>query len=121
MRGRTLRRTPHWLALVAMLVQFIASYGHLHPEDFDFLVHGHGTPTLSADHGPTRAIGDPMVVDLDCPICAAMQMLGSSQLPEGTHLVPPLSRGTVQSARFDALWLTPPPHLLFETRGPPLT
>jgi hypothetical protein len=76
-----------------MLIQFAASYGHLHPQDFDFLVHGHGPLTMSANHGPSRAIGDPMDADLDCPICQSMQLLGSSALPHGIHLVPPLSRG----------------------------
>lgn len=121
MRRKSLRRAPLWLALVAMLVQFVASYGHLHPEDFDVLIHGHGAPVVAAHHGPGRALGDPADPDLDCLICTTMAMLGSSALPEGIRLVPPLAQGTVQIARIAALWLTPPPHLLFETRGPPLT
>jgi hypothetical protein len=104
-----------------MLVQFVASYGHLHPEDFDFLVHGHGALTISAGHGPMRAIGDPMDADLDCPICSSMQLLGSTPLPDGVHLVPRLVRDAIQTAVIDEFWLIPPAHLSFETRGPPLT
>ena len=41
-KGQDLRRAPYWIALLAMLLQFVASYGHLHPQDFNFLLHGHG-------------------------------------------------------------------------------
>jgi len=118
--ARKLRRAPHWLALLAMLVQLVASYGHIHPEDFDIFHQGHGAPMLAEHHSPSRAIGDPATADLDCPVCAAMQILGSSAQPEGVHLTPPLSRHVAALAMLNALWLTPPRHLLFNTRGPPL-
>jgi hypothetical protein len=105
---------------MAMLIQLVASYGHLHPEQYDSLYHGRGTPILLANHGGGRAFGDPTAADLDCPICAAMLLLGSSALPEGVHLAPPSARYLALAASIDALWLTPPRHLLFETRGPPL-
>jgi hypothetical protein len=103
-----------------MLVQFVASYGHIHPEAFDVLFHGQGAPILADHHGPSRAIGDPATADIDCQICATMAMLGSSALPEGVHVAPPLSRHVVATADIEPLWLTPPRHLLFDTRGPPL-
>jgi hypothetical protein len=115
-----LSRAAHWLALAAMLVQFVASYGHLHPEDFDAVHHGHGAPVLAEHHGPSRAIGNAADQDIDCQICASMAMLGSSALPEGVHVIPPLLRHVVVAADIKPLWLTPPRHLLFDTRGPPL-
>lgn len=117
---KSFRRVPQWLALLAMLIQFVASYGHLHPEDFDSMTRGHGTPTLSADHGNSRALGDPLAADLDCPICAAMALLSSSVLPEAAHIVPPLAPYLVVVATPDELWLTPSGRLLFDPRGPPL-
>jgi hypothetical protein len=103
-----------------MVIQFVASYGHLHPKDFDFLTHGHGAPTLSSHHDTTRPIGDPMAADTDCPICSVAQLLGGSALPDDVRLAPPLAHEAVALASFDALWLTLPPHTLFDTRGPPL-
>lgn len=116
----SVRRASHWLALLAMLVQFVASYGHIHLDQYDALYQGHGAPTLAAPHGTTSAIGDPASADLDCPVCASMQILGSSAMPEGVHLSPPLSRHIAATAPLAALRLTPPRHLLFDTRGPPL-
>lgn len=118
---RITHRAPHWLAIAAMVINFVASYGHLHPEDFDFLTHGHGKLTLSADHGTGRALGDPLAADTDCPICTAMSLLGSSALPGGVHIVPPLAHYLAVIVALETLWLTPPRHLLFETRGPPLS
>jgi hypothetical protein len=110
---------PLWLAMLAMLVQFVASYGHFHPEQYDSLYHNHGVPSFAANHGPSRAIGDPTAADVDCQICASMLLLGSSALPEGVHIAPLLSRYVGVTAEIMALWLTLPRHLLFDTRGPP--
>jgi hypothetical protein len=62
-----------------------------------------------------------MAADVDCPICASMTLLGSSALPEGVRIPMPSLHGAAVVASFDALHLTPPAHLLFDTRGPPLT
>lgn len=119
-RRRSLRRAPPWLALLAMLVQFVASYAHMDPGDFAFLLHGHGTPALASGNWSGSGGGNGMAADINCPICASMSMLGSSALPEGVRLPMPSSHGTALLASFAALHLTPPAHLLFDTRGPPL-
>jgi hypothetical protein len=118
--GRTgLHRVPKWLALVAMLVQFVASYGHLHPQDFNFLKHGHGPLTIASYNGPGGNGVDGTAVDTDCPICAAISLLGSSALPDGLVVPTPSAHGAILVAAFDAFHLAPPFHLLFDTRGPP--
>jgi hypothetical protein len=119
--GRSLRSAPPWLALLAMLIQFVASYGHFDPGDFNFLQRGHSPLTLASAHWLGGSGGNGMASDVDCPICASMTLLGSSALPEGVRLPMPSFHGAVVVASFDALHLTPPAHLLFETRGPPLT
>jgi hypothetical protein len=118
---RNLRRAPQWLALVAMLVQFVASYGHIHPQDFRPLLQGHGVPSITAPNGTGSGLGDGLVGDTDCPVCASISLLGSSALPDGVQLSPPSSQQSMAIVAFDALHLTSPPHLLFETRGPPLS
>lgn len=116
----SLRRAPQWLALLAMLVQFVASYGHIHPQDFRGILHGHGALVVTAPNGTGSGLGDGLAADTDCPICATISMLGSSALPDGVRLPMPSSHVSSLLIAFDALHLTSPPHLLFETRGPPL-
>lgn len=119
-RRRSLRRAPPWLALLAMLVQFVASFGHMDAGDFAFLLHGHGATRVASANWSGGAGNDGIASDIDCPICASMSMLGSSALPEGVRLPMPSSHGATVLAAFAALNLTPPAHLLFDTRGPPL-
>lgn len=121
MRRRSLRRAPPWLALLAMVVQFVASYGHMDAGDFNFLLHGHGATRVASGAWSGGGSGDGMAADIDCSICASMSLLGSSALPEGVRLPMPSSHGATLLAAFDALHLTPPAHLLFDTRGPPQT
>jgi hypothetical protein len=114
-----LRRAPQWLALLAMMIQFIASYGHIHPQDFRPLLQGHGAPAITAPNGTGSGLGDGLVGDADCPVCASISLLGSSALPDSIRLPMPSSQASGAIVAFDALHLTAPPHLLFDTRGPP--
>jgi hypothetical protein len=118
---RNLRRAPQWLALLAMMIQFVASYGHIHPQEFRGMLQGHGTPVVTAPNGTGSGLGDGLAADTDCPICASISLLGSSALPDGIRVPMPSSQASTAVVAFDALHLTLPPHLLFETRGPPLT
>ena len=120
-RRRSLHRAPWWLALLAMAIQFVASYGHLHSPAFGALLQGHGVPALVAPNDTGSGLGDRLAPDTDCPICASIAMLGSSALPDGVQLPLPSRHASMVLAAFAALHLTSPPHLLFETRGPPLT
>ncbi len=118
---RNLRRAPQWLALLAMMIQFVASYGHIHPEDFRGMLQGHGTPVVTAPNGTGSGLGDGVATDTDCPVCASISLLGSSALPDGIRIPMPSLQASTTIVAFEALHLTSPPHLLFETRGPPLT
>jgi hypothetical protein len=113
------RRGPGWLALFTLLIQLVGSFGHMHPEDFRFLQHGNAAPTLMAGDGPAGRSSPVLPADTDCPICASVLLLGSSALPDAVVL--PLPQIATTSALFigATLWLTPPRHLLFSTRGPP--
>ncbi|HLI21219.1 MAG TPA: hypothetical protein VKV32_08890 [Stellaceae bacterium] len=112
---------PPWLALLAMFIQFVASFGHFDPGDFQFLERGHSSLTLVAAHRSVGSSGSGMAADTDCPICASITLLGSSALPEDLRVPMPAVRHAVVLASLDALHLTPPAHLLFDTRGPPLS
>lgn len=114
------RRLPAWLALFALLVQVTTSFGHIHAQDFRFLLRGSGTPALlAADGAPDRQV-PVLPVDKDCAICASAQLIGNSTLPDAVALVVPGIAELAVPVELSELGLTPPPHLLFTPRGPPL-
>ena len=118
--GRTTQwRLPYWLALFAVLVQLIASFGHLHPEDYNFLLTGHHATVVSTDTGPWHNSSAAIAPDTDCAICASAMLLGSSALPDAFVLPAPSVTASAQPTTGDELRLTPPPHSLFSTRAPP--
>ncbi len=119
-RGSRPRRTPHFLALLAMLFQFVFSFGHFHAQDFASLQSGHQPLAIAHAQGASGGVGQILAGDVDCPICSSIQQLGSTALIDGVSLPLP----AIQQAGFvlaiEPLRLTPPPHLLFNTRGPPV-
>jgi hypothetical protein len=119
--GRTsLRRTPQFLALLAMLLQFVLSFGHFDGQDFAALLGSHQPLTIANAQGGGDGTGQGLAGDVNCPICSSIQLLGSMALPDGVHLRAPVVQHTGIVLAFAPLLLTPPPHLLFDTRGPPV-
>jgi hypothetical protein len=112
-------RFARGLALAAMLVQFIASYDHIHPEDFDFL-NGHLAPVLTADYGPHHAPIPAGAIDDDCAICAAMHMAGSAPLPVPPVIAAPSKFGAVAIVSLAAIHLSSAAYSLFRSRAPPV-
>jgi len=119
--GRTnLLRTPHYLALLAILLQLVLSFGHFHAQNFAALQSGHQPLALANAQGAAGGAGQGLAGDIDCPICSSVQLLGSTALPDGVHLRAPIIRHAGISFSVAPLRLTPPAHLLFATRGPPV-
>ena len=119
--GRThLRRAPQFLALLAMLLQFVLSFGHFDCQVFATLQSGHQPLTLANAQGAGSGTGQGLAGDIDCPICSSIQLLGNTALPDGVGLRAPVIRHAGSVLAVEALQLTPPPHLLFDTRGPPV-
>jgi hypothetical protein len=117
-----LRRAPQWLALLALLVQFVATFAHFDPNDYAFLLEGSGPPALAAAHGSSPGSSQSLPDDGICPICASIQLLGSTALPDGAVLPEPCTQIEARvSAAVAELWLRPRRYLLFVTRAPPLT
>jgi len=119
--GRTsLRRTPQFVALLAMLLQFVLSFGHFDGQNFAALQSSHHPLTIANAQGASGGTGQGLAGDIDCPICSSIQLLGSTALPDGMLLRAPVVRHTGFVFAGEPLRLTPPPHLLFDTRGPPV-
>jgi len=102
-----------------LLLQFVASFGHLHPEDYRFLLQGHGALVLVAGD-PTSRGTPPLLADIDCPICTATQLLGNSTLPDPVALLPRSMAPIATLIAAEELRLVARDHLLRPTRGPPL-
>jgi hypothetical protein len=119
--GRTnLRHAPQYLALLAMFVQFVLSFGHFDAQDFVVFHSGHQPLSIANAQDTGGGTGHGLAGDIDCPICSSIQLLGSTALPDGVALRTPVIQHTGPVLAGEALQLTPPPHLLFDTRGPPL-
>jgi hypothetical protein len=111
-----------WLALVALLVQFVVSFAHIHREDLVPVVPGSvlnaswlnpALPDDSRSPGPTR--------DHDfCAICANMTLVGSVVLPlPPTVVLATVSRRVGPIERVIIIASTDH-HRHFQARGPPV-
>jgi hypothetical protein len=125
--GRDARGRPRLaavLAIVALVVQFVAGFGHFHPDDLQGLASGSRTAVLADAGALTASTSDHHTPGLptheQCAICVALSIAGSADLPVPPVLVvdPGISVRTVPRPLTDrrVAW---PPHFLFDSRGPP--
>lgn len=116
---RLLRRRPYFrhLALLALAIQFFASFGHVHAEPVSHSRTPLEARTFFAPPSKTCLPGLPD--HSDCTICAAINLLGSSAMPHAAaelgghlHFVGMPSRSDLQ-AQPDVVTAS------FQARGPP--
>jgi hypothetical protein len=113
------------LALLALAVQMVVSFGHMHRDDL-------GLPPLATAHwahfpsgaaqsltGPTDRNQYPSSDDY-CPICASIALLatGAPSLPPVIVAPPPISR--VWSSRISLHFVARKTTFSFQARAPPL-
>jgi hypothetical protein len=116
------RRLACWAAVFALFVQFVASFAHFDPSDYAFLLEGRGAPALGGQHDSAPGSSQSLPADGICPICASIQLLGSSALPDGAVLPEPCAQiAALVFVAVAELWLTPRRYLLFVSRAPPLS
>jgi hypothetical protein len=114
------RKLAAWLTLFSLLFQLWITAGHFHPEDFAGI---RGTAqagallTTSADHGTQPASA---VLHEDCTLCLSVQIAGSARLTAAASLSRPSVLDVVVLDDIAALPRSRPPHLLFQTRAPPI-
>ena len=117
--NKRFERLPHWLALMAVFVQLVASFGHMHAEDYNFLLRGHSPTTVASADGSSGGSQQSLAPDADCAVCASAQILGSGALPDPQLLSAPHAQRVSSQGVLVELFLIPPRHILFTTRGPP--
>jgi len=113
------------LALIALAVQFVVTFGHVH---LDGLTPAAAKSTALAAanqvNAPASSPADPShksngSTDFDCPICALIQLAGASA-PALAPLLPVPAKFIVVRPELpdDPAW-QPAAHFSFQARGPP--
>jgi hypothetical protein len=116
----TCRKLAAWLALFSLLLQLWLTAGHFHPEDFASLrgkAQASALLTTSADHGTQPASA---LLHEDCALCLSAQIAGSARLSAAASLGALAVLDVVVADDVAALPRSRPPHLLFQTRAPPI-
>jgi hypothetical protein len=111
-----------WLALAALLVQFVVSFAHIHRDDLVPIVPesvlnaswlNPALPDDSRSPAPTR--------DHDfCPICASMTLVGSVVLPLPPMVVLATVPRRVGLIERVIILASTDHHRHFQARGPPI-
>jgi hypothetical protein len=112
------RRLSGWLALVALAIQLVASFGHMHREEF---VHGHAGLTVVTQGAGAGAPIDGDDDYLTCDICATVHLAGTLLLPAPPAIALPaeITIARLTAGEHPATQRTTA--LAFNARGPPST
>jgi hypothetical protein len=119
---RDYRRFGGWLALAALALQFVVSFGHVH---LDALRHGGSPLAIAAADGrgsqPTPTPHRGSDADDYCAICAVIHLAANSFIPQAPQLPLPVGEARIEQ-RFTAVFAAPePPRVAFRSRAPPLS
>ena len=108
------------LALFALTIQLVLSFGHVHVGKIA-PASSHGAMTVAQapdrDDGPSPK--PHTGADDFCAICATVGLLASSALPEAASLVTPVAAPSAWPHEFASTFVPLDSHLLFQARGPP--
>jgi hypothetical protein len=116
----TWRRRAAWIGLFGLLLQIAVSFAHVHLLSFQ----PDGSTVVTLDDGAGGAPSpqkSPAAPDQDhCPVCLALQLAGTFVVPYPIGVAAPTVVSVVPLGREDSFELSPPKHLLFRTRAPPI-
>jgi hypothetical protein len=118
---RTIRRCGSWLALAALALQIVLSFGHLHLEK---LRSGPAAATVADSKAPAPQPSPSQhpTNDADdyCAICATINLTSTSFLPEAPPLPVPFVSQTIEHFHHVAFVFIAPQRTAFQSRAPPL-
>jgi hypothetical protein len=118
MRWVRRKRFAGWLALAALVLQLVLTFGHVHLDDIDRTspaVNGTGLGTQVSQSGPAHPGNDDY-----CTICATIYLTANSFLPPAPELPVPFVSQTIEHFDRVAGFLIAPQRLPFQSRAPPL-
>jgi len=106
------------LALFALAVQIALSFGHVHLDTLARAPAPGSGKVLLSDRAPSHDSSG--ALDRDCPICALIQLVGSSA-PGATPALPlPPDHRMIRPQAVTVLALAAPSRQVFQARGPPV-
>jgi hypothetical protein len=111
-----------WLALAALLVQFVVSFAHIHRDDL-IPVAPESTPNASRLNPalPDNSRSPAPTRDHDfCTICASMALVGSVVLPLPPTVVIATAPGRIDLIEQPVILASTDHHRHFQARGPPV-
>jgi hypothetical protein len=117
------QRSGAWIALLALVVQIAASFGHMHARDIagdigSRIADGwhQSTVTQAAASNPADIADD----EDQCPICFSASLLATSFVP---HAVQPVTVVELHDVNYDSarafLGVLEPRRAAFQSRAPP--
>ena len=118
---RSTKRFGGWLALTALALQMVVSFGHVHLDAI------HRAAPLVATAGASAQVVQPSPTpqpqnDADdyCAICASIFLAATSFVPQAPQLPVPFGGERVELAFVVAFDVVEPRRVLFQSRAPPL-
>jgi hypothetical protein len=114
---RSKRRSGAGLALLALLVQIVLSFGHLHLQDLrapETVAVAQAAQPDTSQHHPSPALPDD-----DCPICMAMHMAAAGVVAAPPAIAVPTAFSRIDRAAPTAPDVAVARYILFRTRAPP--
>ena len=118
---RTNRRWSTWLALAAMALQLVLSFGHIHLEKLasgSVIASATTSKAPSSQQNPTQRPANE--ADDFCAICATIHLASTSFLPDAPLLSVPFASRTIEHfSNFNFIFVSPQ-RPAFQSRAPPL-
>jgi hypothetical protein len=114
---RSNRQYVSWLALAAMALQLVLSFGHIH---LDKLPSGSTNAVVAGAKAPASQPSPAHPDDDYCPICAAIHLASSSFLPDAPQLPVPFVSQSIEHSRHIVFVFVAPQGTAFQSRAPPL-
>ncbi|HEY1544576.1 MAG TPA: DUF2946 family protein [Xanthobacteraceae bacterium] len=117
---RTNIRFGSRLALFALAVQIVLSFGHVHVGKIATShLPAHAMQLQAADGNMPSHPGHAADANDFCAICASIAMVASSVLPEPALPAPPVATSHLWSREFASSLPPRQAHFLFQARAPP--
>jgi hypothetical protein len=114
------RRWSTYLALAAMALQLVLSFGHIHLEK---LGSGSAFTIMAAAKAPSSQQGPAQhpASDADdyCAICATVHLISSSFLADAPLLPAPFASRAIEHFSYSNFTFILPPRAAFQSRAPP--
>lgn len=115
---RSRRRGGAGLALLALVVQVVLSFGHLHLDDLR-PVSSATTQAASFHPAPAHRRLPPGAPEDDCPICVVMHLAASGVVSAPPAIAIPTGFSPIAHSSDAARHFSPARYVLFRTRAPP--